>query len=107
MDSNGALPRIYQDALLYVKKKGWLNVFQAVPYWLTKGRLSGVWLPDAIQVVDFNWDQANVSFELVLLSKDNQELMLEVGESQLTVQLKGGQPTTISCQKGMMEWRND
>lgn len=107
VDSNGALPRIYQDALLYVKKKGWLKLFQAVPYWLTKGHLSGVWLPDAIQVVDFNWDQANVSFELVLLSKDNQELILEVGESQLTVQLKGGQQTTISCQKGMMEWRND
>lgn len=71
VDANGALPRIYQDALLYVPKEGVLNLFQAVPKWLTKGKLKGVRLPGQIEVVFFKWDWFAAEFELQLVAGRN------------------------------------
>lgn len=112
VDANGSIPRIYQDALLYPKAKGKLVVFQSVPYWLSEGKLKGVWLPDAIRVELFEWNRETEEFELHLVTEKETEIVIEVPEKnrsqnkQLCISLQEDKVTMVRYKKGMMEWEH-
>src|SRR5699024_12838218 len=42
VDANGALPKIYHDALIFPENNHEITLLKAVPNWLEKGKLKGI-----------------------------------------------------------------
>lgn len=81
VDANGALPKIYQDALLYPESDSEITLFKAMPKWLQKGSLSGVHLPGTVRVESFEWNHQIGKAELLLTASKDVSFKLKVNEA--------------------------
>lgn len=59
IDSNGAIPKLIHDSLVYWNPKEGLELFKSTPEWLKKGKLAGIKLPEGITIHHFEWNLDN------------------------------------------------
>lgn len=85
IDSNGAIPKLIHDSLLYWQQEEGLVLFKAVPEWLQKGVLKGIKLPKGITVDRFEWDLHEGWAKLNIISKQNAVVELSVAESRTAI----------------------
>ncbi|MDE1549101.1 glycosyl hydrolase family 95 catalytic domain-containing protein [Jeotgalibaca caeni] len=108
IDANGALPRIYQDAVLYPTEKEKVSLFQAVPDSLETGELRGVFLPGNIKVNTFSWNIKKRTFDLELIASRDTELEITlspcfyVQKERTTLKLKKGKLKRIHFEGGYL-----
>jgi len=70
MDANGSIPKVIHDCLLYAEHNHSLTVLKAVPYFLKKGRLKGIYLPNRVHLKLLEWD-IDKGIANVLLEQDD------------------------------------
>lgn len=105
VDANGSLPRIYNDSLFYVVDNKNVRLFQSVPYWLEKGEIRGIALPNNTQVVSFVWNVDERTFTLELESKVNTELSLDLSTwdvEDIQLELVAGEKKVLSFIDGKL-----
>lgn len=88
VDSNGAIPKLIHDALIYWQQDEGLVLFKAVPDWLQKGVLKGIKLPKGITVDRFEWDLHEGWAKLDLSCIQETIIELSVVESRTSTKKK-------------------
>lgn len=82
IDSNGAIPKLIHDSLLYWQQDEGLVLFKAAPEWLQKGVLKGIRLPKGITVDRFEWDLHEGWAKLDMSCIKNTNLVLSLAETR-------------------------
>lgn len=88
IDSNGAIPRLIHDSLIYWQQDEGLVLFKAVPEWLQKGVLKGIKLPKGITVDRFEWDLHEGWAKLDMTCIENTNIVLSLAETRMEFKKK-------------------
>lgn len=88
IDSNGAIPKLIHDSLVYWNPDEGLELFKSTPEWLKKGKLSGIKLPKGLTLQHIEWDlnKGEVSLELTCI--ESTTIQLSVASSILSIKNK-------------------
>jgi hypothetical protein len=81
IDANGALPKIYHDALLYTEKKYEFTLMKAVPKWLEKGIISGIYLAGQIKIKEMNWDLSEGEVKMTCVSVADCRILISISDT--------------------------
>lgn len=68
VDANGSLPKVIHDCLVYSEYDESITILKTVPYFLNKGRLRGIYLPNRLYLHSLEWD-VDKGFANVILVK--------------------------------------
>ena len=80
VDANGALPKIYHDALIYPENNHEITLLKAVPNWLEKGTIKGIRIPNGIIIDEFVWDIQKGELELILSTLKETNLVINLAD---------------------------
>lgn len=102
IDSNGAIPKLIHDSLVYWHPNEGLELFKATPEWLRKGKLTGIKLPGGITLNSFEWDldvgRVNLNLECI----ENRKLIIKTSSTVITAENKSvhNQKQTVKLTAG-------
>lgn len=80
VDANGALPKVIHDCLCYMETPHHLTLFKVVPYWLEKGRISGVFLPNGVIINQITWNIKEGQARIELYASRRGTLTMTLGK---------------------------
>lgn len=98
VDANGALPKIYHDALLYTEKNHEFTLLKAAPKWLKKGIISGIALPGEIKIKEMNWDIPEGEIYIVCVSAKDTDVHFKLSDTFEMLNHEQTEENTISIQ---------
>lgn len=79
VDTNGAFPKVIHDCLCYMETPEHLTLFKLVPYWLEKGKMSGIFLPKGVIINQIVWNIKEGQARIELYASQRTELTISLG----------------------------
>ena len=98
IDANGALPKIYHDALIYPESETTFTLFKALPSWLSQGTLKGLFLPGQLVVEQMEWSLQEGKIFLTLKAEKDCSITLYVNDTYRFVERKDFKKEKIELQ---------
>ena len=98
IDANGAIPKIYHDALIYAESETTFTLFKALPSWLSKGKAKGIFLPGQVRVEELEWDLQNGKLSLKLEAQTDCKIVLCLKDNYSFAERKGLKTKEIELQ---------
>lgn len=105
IDANGALPKIYHDALIYPESEMTFTLFKALPSWLSQGAINGIFLLGQVVVQQLEWNLQTGKVSLKLKAKKDCSITLYINNNYRFVDRKGSKTKKIKVQlkKGLQD----
>ncbi|MEK4748205.1 glycoside hydrolase N-terminal domain-containing protein [Niallia sp. FSL W8-0177] len=80
VDANGSLPKVIHDCLIYSEHEdSSVTILKTVPYFLSRGKATGICLPDNFYVQALEWDIEKGDVSITLEQKENRFPNLNLG----------------------------